>query len=481
MRAGMAALQRAWEAAEALPPTLAIVAIGAWQVLDLPGTSVDGIPVSPAWLLLVAACVLGFAGARVLGAQGRERGARDLVALVAGGLLAAGSVVALLTGADHPRAIGIAVLIVGTASMAGAGAAIGWWRPTLPIAGLILAAEVVSIWLVRDTAIWATGRHFYDLRVYFAAAVHARLGQPVYLPAPITALPQSAAQDFFLYPPPLIPVLRVASRIPIGIAGPLFAGLMAGCAVLAFRLLGTPWRWSLALLAFPPLMKGMESGNVANLTFLLFVAGIRFGPTLVVGGLFKVQNVIPAAWLIRERRWRDVAVGVGVLAAVGLATLPFVGVSAWTAWLQGLGYRAQSQVNLPILYGLSPARVLPPLVFLGLSVGAVALAFALRGRRGLAGLGLASIVASPSLWPHGFVMALPAALATTSSTMAWLVLGVGAIGSAGLWLMAALAALVVLVGRWDGGRIPDDPLHPLGGTRGPWTGRPGLEPTTAES
>ena len=44
--------------------------------------------------------------------------------------------------------------------------------------------------------------------------------------------------------------------------------------------------YSLLLLAFPPVMIGFESGNVASVTFLLFALAFRAGGGLVVDGLF---------------------------------------------------------------------------------------------------------------------------------------------------------------------------------------------------
>ncbi len=448
---------------------VAVVIVGAWNALTDRGTTTVGIPTVGGWLTLAAAFAAGAGMARAVSRAGAPESRRQgIVALAIAAVVGIVAVFLVFRGLHRSRLAVELLFAAGTAAMALGGAYLGRRWPNAPIAGLLLIGEVAAIWALHDAAYWAIAHHFYDLHVYLAAGVHERLGQPVYLPAPLTALPSSAATDFFLYPPPLIPVMVVASHVSADIVGPLFAVLMAACAVLGFRLLGLSWAWSVLLLAFPPLNKGMESGNVANLTFLLYVAAFRYGAAVAIGSLFKVQNVIPAAWLVRERRWRDIAVGVGVLVIAAAVTLPFVGLGAWGDWIAGLGYRQQSQVNVPILYGLSPALILPPVLFAGVAVALVLVALAFRGRRGLAGLGLASIVASPSLWPHGFVMALPALLALPMSPLVWLALGLGAGGAIGLWLMAALAAAAILLRSWDETSIPRDALHPLGGTRGPW-------------
>ena len=79
--------------------------------------------------------------------------------------------------------------------------------------------------------------------------------------------------------------------------------------VSAFWLLGVRGRWLLVLIAWPATAVGLAVGNVASFTFLLYVLGFRLGAALVLSGIFKVQSIIPGLWLIRERRWRELALG----------------------------------------------------------------------------------------------------------------------------------------------------------------------------
>ena len=72
--------------------------------------------------------------------------------------------------------------------------------------------------------------------------------------------------------------------------------------------------------------------------------------------------------------------------------------------------------------------------------------------------GLAAVVASPSLYRHGFLTALPQVL-RLDAALVWLVLGAGLTLNP-LWLglvLAGAASLVQPLRRGD-----DDPLHPLG-------------------
>ena len=335
----------------------------------------------------------------------------------------------------------------------------------------MLPIGVVVSWVLYDVVFWGQTIQLYDLNVYLGSAARWLDGGQPYLTTALTAWPSSPQADFFLYPPPLLPVFALLSKLPDVPLDVAWVALLVGCAYKAYRLLGLPRVWSLAFLAFPPMAIGFESGNVAAVTFLLFVAAVKAGGTLVVDGLFKIQTGLPALWLIRQRRWRGILAGVAVVAGVCLVTLPLVGFDSWFAWWAGLGYRADSQAAVPAMYGYSEAKDLPAVVFIAASAGFVLLALLFRGRRGLAGLGLASVYASPALWPHGFVFALPALLLLENGAAVWLLLGVGAWG-VNMWLLFYAGWLAVLAAN----RLPSGRLHPISGTDGPWPGPPRPRP-----
>lgn len=343
--------------------------------------------------------------------------------------------------------------------------------------GSTLVVGVVVSWILYDALLWSGSGHLYDLNVYLGAAGRWMDGGQPYMTAAISAWPSNPRDDFLLYPPPLLPIFGLLSRLPEAPVAAAWTIGMVACAYRAYRLLGLSRSMSLAMLAFPPVMVGFESGNIASLTFLLFAASVRAGGALVVNGLFKVQTGLPALWLIRQRRWRAILAGLAILLLIGAVTLPLVGVDLWRAWWDGLGYRAASQGAVTSMFGYSYARYLPGPVFASLCVVLVGTALLLRGRAGLAALGLASVFASPALWPHGFVFALPALLMLESGTAVWLLLGAGAVGP-NMWLLFYGGWVAVAAAR----RLPDGRLHPLAGTDGPWprpilrrreSGRPG--------
>ena len=331
---------------------------------------------------------------------------------------------------------------------------------------VVLLAGIVASWVLYDILFWQQPNNLYDLNVYLGSAARWLDGGQPYMTAAVSSWPSGPRNDFFLYPPPLLPVFGLLSRLP---DAPVAVGFTAGavaCAYKAYRWLGLSRAYSLALLTFPPVMIGFESGNIASLTFLLFAVAVKSGGTLIVDGLFKVQAGVPALWLIRQRRWRGVLAGTAVVLVIVLVTLPIVGLDSWRAWWDGLGYRAASQAEVPALYGYSYAKVLPGIAYSALCVAFVGLALLFRGRPGLAALGLASVFASPALWPHGFVFALPAVLMLESGAAVWLILGAGAFGP-NMWLLFMAGWVAVLGAR----RMPAGRLHPLLGRDGPWPRR----------
>ena len=331
--------------------------------------------------------------------------------------------------------------------------------------GSVLLAGIGVSWVLFDVLLWSGTNHLYDLNVYLGSAGRWVDGGLPYMTGPISSWPSNARSDFFLYPPPLLPFFGLLSRLPEAPVAVGWTLAMVASAYKAFRFLGLSRTVSAVMLAFPPVMIGFESGNIASLTFLLFAAATRSGGALVVDCLIKVQTGLPALWLIRQRRWRGILAGSAIVGAVVAVTLPIVGSDSWRAWWDGLGYRAASEAFVPSLFGYSYAQMLPGAVFVGISVALVCLALLLRGRPGLAALGLASIFASPALWPHGFAFALPAILMLENGAAVWMLLGAGAFGS-NMWLLFYGGWLAVAAAR----RLPSGVLHPLAGTDGPWPG-----------
>ncbi|HEY7451581.1 MAG TPA: hypothetical protein VIA02_03565 [Candidatus Limnocylindria bacterium] len=436
----------------------AIAVLSGWILVELRNAAVGPVPFNVLWAAAVGAFFGGFAVATpryTLPPRGLGSALLGVVVVVAGSVAAT----RLVWDGSERLAAGVAVLMAG-AFVAGVLARNVW--PKVATATLVLVVEVFSLWALLDGLRLIDGAWLYDFRTYLASGAEFAAGENPYLSAPLTVLEADPAAAGFLSSPILLPVFAVLAALPYPVAATAWVAMLVACAVAGLRLLGLPWRWAVLLVASPMLFP--ESGNLANVIFLLLCLGPAVGGALVQGAIFKLQAGIPAAWLVRERRWRDL--GIGLLALIGLAliTLPLVGLGSWSDYVVGLEMRARSQENLPILYGLSLAQWLPWAAFIGLSAAAVIAGALLAGRRGLSGLGLATIVASPSLWAHGFAAAIPAML-FLDAPLFWLALG---IGSTGYWLWVLLIAGVWGIWRARQALTHDDPLHPLAGRTGPW-------------
>ena len=344
-----------------------------------------------------------------------------------------------------------------------------WKRWRGSIGGLeATAIVVVTAMLLTDvTFLWSQGMR--DLVIYLKAGDHFLHGAPVYTDHVITARPADLTEYPFLYPPLTLPLFAVLSLLPFPITVALWTVASVAAVLIAFRLIGIERRWWLLLLAWPPVLQGLWVGNVALLLFVLFAAAPRIGGGLVASVAFKLYSAVTALWLVRERRWADLAAGLAVVVAAGAITAPLVPAGLWVDWIEGLGYYQRSQVALPdYLYGLGLGRWLPLVAVAG--IGLLVIALALRGRDSrerLARLGLATIVASPSTFAHGFLVGLPSFLSLRTG-LVWLVLGITACSPGLAWWLAPLLG----VAAWFApalGRMPgEDRWHPLGSNMRPW-------------
>ena len=332
------------------------------------------------------------------------------------------------------------VWAVGTAAVFGG---LRWRRGRWdPIDGLAAATAVGA--LLTDL-VQFNGQLLRDLGIYLRAGEHFAAGAPVYLTTILTEAPVDKTLYPFLYPPPTLPLVAVLAALPRPLVEIGWTAGSIGVAWLGLRLIGLAPRWAVAALFWPPFFQGLYVGNVAIPAFALFAAGPWFGAGLVLAAIFKPYSGVAAAWLIRERRLRALVVGLASLAVIGLATLPLVGPDAWRAWIDGLDLYARSQSGLPALVSMGLGAWFAIPIQLALAAAAIGWALVARGREGLARFGVATVVASPSLFSHGFLVALPALLAL-GPTALWLAIGITSVAPGlGWWLAIALAVAASLV------------------------------------
>ncbi|HET7028112.1 MAG TPA: glycosyltransferase family 87 protein [Candidatus Limnocylindrales bacterium] len=307
-----------------------------------------------------------------------------------------------------------------------------------PIAVLAVAAVVGMI--LTDATIFPS-QPFRDLGIYVKAGRHFIDGARVYSDTLLTAVPPDRTDYPYLYPPFTLPFAALLAALPYDVVKVLWTSGCVAAALAAFALIGIRRRWWIPLLLWPPVFQGLYVGNVAVPAALLFAAGPWFGGGLIVAAGFKVYAGLAGVWLVRERRWRAIVVGVGVLAGLTVLTFPLTGLERWMEWLTGLLRFRDSQALLPdYLYGTSLPRYLPWIVAIVIAVAFVAASWLARRTEGLARFGVATIVASPSLYAHGFIVALPA-IATLRLRWAWLAVAIMSVSpGVSWWLAIALVA-----------------------------------------
>jgi hypothetical protein len=231
---------------------------------------------------------------------------------------------------------------------------------------------------------------------------------------------------------------------------------------------------------WPPIALGLSVGNAAPFGFLGLAAGWRWGPALVLGGVFKAQAAVPSLWLLRDRRWRGFALGCSIVAGLILVTLPLTGVAIYGDWLRGLQAFEGTIRRFPLIQGVALQHYVPQVAAVVFAVATVIAAAAASGRMGLARFGLASIAASPTVYVHGLTFILPAALFLDAASL-WLILGLVPT-TLGAWVAIAVAGVALLAGLVRSSAGPPSgatgssplaagarlSLHPLDPRRQPW-------------
>ena len=375
-------------------------------------------------------------------------GAGLMASIIAGVLVVPGAslpgLLRMVGLADRALVPGIWIIAI-TVAIVGALAIAGGLRPS-PIA--VLAAAAAALMATTDVATVARGIDradaLRDLHLYLNAGESLRAGLQVYRTVPMTEILVDQTLYPFLYPPPVLALFAGLSTLPWAVVGTLWigAGIVAGA--ISSRLLGVAAVWVPIFLLWPPFFEGIWAGNVAVPGLLILAAAVASRAAssgLVLGPLLKLQAGIPALWLLRERRWRQLAVGTFLVVIICVATLPIVGFASWFEWVAGLRAFQQSQANLPALYSFALPQVVPYVAYIVIAAGALAWAVRVGGINGLRRLSIAAVIVSPSLYRHGLLSLLPGLVALPAEIV-WLVLGSTATFY-GIWIAIGATALAV--------------------------------------
>lgn len=173
----------------------------------------------------------------------------------------------------------------------------------------------------------------------------------------------------------------------------LFAALIIGASL--FILWRWAGRWTLALIALPPVALELYHGNIHLLMAAAMVVGFRYPAAWAFPLLAKVTPGIAVLWFAGARQWRNLAIALGVTAA--LAAVSFL--IAPRQWLEF------AEVNAAAFISFDPPRPYPiPVSFVIRAplAAAIALWGGWTNRRWT--VPVAATIALPIIWIHGLAM-----------------------------------------------------------------------------
>jgi hypothetical protein len=219
-------------------------------------------------------------------------------------------------------------------------------RALTRLAPILLAAFGVVILLLATVSFVASSGFAYDYEAYDLAARRLAAGQALYPPGLAEAYNSGQYAGLYLYPPPLAVAL-----IPLTLLVPDLAALawlalrlvvlLVGVALLPVSALARGAVLAVAAISFP-VWYDLNLGNLCVVLFALsaLIWCYRERPVgavaLAVAGVLRYPfGLVLLGWLIR-RRWSAVAWTVAAGVAIGVATLPFVGIQGWLDYLASL-------------------------------------------------------------------------------------------------------------------------------------------------
>jgi hypothetical protein len=261
-----------------------------------------------------------------------------------------------------------------------------------------------------------------DFEIPMRAAAHWSSGAPVY---PASAMLVQGGPDLpYFYPPFLLPLLAPIAALPRPTVTGLWLIVCLLTAIWTCRRLAIPWVAVPFVLAWPPFAEGLITGNSQILTFAAFVAFLYEpvagevrprelrpardalnGVLAAAVGALKATQMLPVVYLAR-RRFRAAVIGVAALGLVAAAMLPWTGLSIYGDWLAQLERAADPNWTIG---GVAIGHLLH-IPDLALAAAGIAIALAARGRDAGAWLGIALLIATPSVHGYTFLFLLPGLL-----------------------------------------------------------------------
>ena len=446
-------------------------------VVYLVATERNGYLGLPYWFCLGAPTIALFGPWLILAvAHGRDGNGpahaarRELVAISATiGLAAIGLAIEYrLVHLETIRTVLLVAFVAVSSGLVAVGAFAGWKCRTGPRPVQVLLVLALATMVNADLQTVAHAL-LKDFGIYLRAGHNFLDGHPVYVMGSVTDYLRDPTLYPFVYPPPAIPFFAGLAALPAVVAKALWIGLCLGVSVAAIRIIGVRWRWLPVVLLWTPFVQGIYIGNVAVLAFAFFAMAPAVGALLAIPPVFKLQLGVPGLWLVRERRWRDLALAIALGLGLILVTLPFVGLNSWHVWFVQLSDFSNQVQQTRGMMGISLTFWLGSLLAGAIGVAVVVAALTRRSGDGLSALGVASIAVSPTLYALGATMALPALLRLRAPFL-WFALALtSAPGSTqGFWVAFAMGFAALWFPALTHAEALDQDHHPLGSELQAW-------------
>ena len=208
-----------------------------------------------------------------------------------------------------------------------------------------------------------------------------------------------ATFDAFTYPPPAALFFSVLGTLP-------FEVFQAGWTLLiGLALLWLAGPWALLFLVIPVVASDLYLGNIHVLLAAAIVAGFRWPALWAVPLLTKPSCGLGLLWFVVRREWRNLAIALGVTAALSLLAL-VVAPTLWPKWIDYI-------LGTGLAPNLGDAKFVPVPLLIRLPAAVVLVVWGARTNRPWT-VPTASMLALPVLWMVGLAM-----LAGAFAVSAW--------------------------------------------------------------
>jgi hypothetical protein len=221
----------------------------------------------------------------------------------------------------------------------------------------------------------------YDAYSYWSIDLHDLYGR---------AMASNFAIGAFRYTPPIAYLFAPLALLPWWLFVWLWTALGVG---IVTWLAG---RWTLVVLALPPVALELYHGNVHLLIAAALALSFRFPWMWSFVVLTKITPGVGLLWFAVRREWRSLAIAVGATAAIVLLSL-VIAPAYWADFVRSIA----SNVDQPQYFSIPPPAVIR------IPLAAVVVIWGARTDRPWT-VPVAATLGLPILWPHGLSVLLAA-------------------------------------------------------------------------